>query len=220
MQRNFYANLPLFTRFEDVTHAENYTEVPSGWWVLIGDVVGSTQAIEVGRYKEVNVVGASIIIAVLNAAGDIDLPYSFGGDGAALLVPEAVLPAAKLHACPGWPPTAKGVVPVLLDALPQAQADTASPSHTSVRAMLLMVRTSMAPSPSPHGALLCPPHDVPCTCQYWPSSAYALVPGKHPCPSRTSACSTPRCAPGTRPVWPFCLARRPSILSRATFMLE
>ena len=95
MQRNFYAELPLFTRFEDVTHAQNYAEVPSGWWVLIGDVVGSTQAIEAGRYKEVNVVGASIIIAVLNAADDIELPYSFGGDGAALLVPEAVLVAAK-----------------------------------------------------------------------------------------------------------------------------
>ena len=95
MQRNFYADLPLFTRFAEVTHAENYARVPDSWWILVGDVVGSTRAIEAGRYKEVNVIGASIIISVLNAVGEVDLPYTFGGDGAALLVPESVLPDAR-----------------------------------------------------------------------------------------------------------------------------
>jgi len=95
VQQNFYAELPLFTRFEEVTRPANYTAVPAGWWILIGDVVGSTQAIEAGRYKEVNVIGASIIMAVLNAADEVDLPYSFGGDGAALLVPQTVLAAAR-----------------------------------------------------------------------------------------------------------------------------
>ena len=52
-------------------------------------------AIEAGRYKDVNVIGASIIISVLNAVGEVDLPYTFGGDGAALLVPESVLPDAR-----------------------------------------------------------------------------------------------------------------------------
>jgi hypothetical protein len=99
MPGNFYADLPLFTRFNEVTHPENYTEVPDGWWVLIGDVVGSTQAIETGKYKEVNVIGASTIMAVLNAAGDVELPYTFGGDGAALLIPREVLPAARQALC-------------------------------------------------------------------------------------------------------------------------
>ena len=81
MQPHFYAQLPLFTRFEDVTHPENYSPLPDDWVILIADVVGSTKAIDSGRYKDVNVVGASAIIAVLNAAGDIVVPYTFGGDG-------------------------------------------------------------------------------------------------------------------------------------------
>lgn len=95
MPSRFYADLPLFTRFQEVTRPENYADLPDGWSILIGDVVGSTQAIEAGKYKEVNVIGASTIMAVLNAAAEVDLPYTFGGDGAALLVPNEVLPAAR-----------------------------------------------------------------------------------------------------------------------------
>ena len=94
MQPQFYSQLPLFTRFDDVTHPENYTALPDDWIILIADVVGSTRAIEAGRYKDVNVVGASAIIAVLNAAAGIDVPYTFGGDGASLLVPVSLLPDA------------------------------------------------------------------------------------------------------------------------------
>lgn len=99
MQPHFYAQLPLFTRFEDVTHPENYSPLPDDWVILIADVVGSTKAIDSGRYKDVNVVGASAIIAVLNAAGDIVVPYTFGGDGASLLVPGSLRPAAERALC-------------------------------------------------------------------------------------------------------------------------
>jgi hypothetical protein len=96
MSRDFYATLPLFTRFEALTRTENYSPVPDDWIVLIADVVGSTAAIESGRYKDVNVVGASCIMAVLNAAEKLDIPYVFGGDGASLAIPpEFAIPARE-----------------------------------------------------------------------------------------------------------------------------
>ncbi|MSQ50654.1 MAG: DUF3095 domain-containing protein [Betaproteobacteria bacterium] len=95
MHRHFYAQPRLFTHFEEVTRPANYTALPDDWVILIADVVASTQAIEAGRYKEVNVVGASCIIAVLNAAGKIAVPYTFSGDGASLLVPDFLLTQAR-----------------------------------------------------------------------------------------------------------------------------
>ena len=94
MHRDFYAQLPLFTRFEEVTRPANYTALPGDWIILIADIVASTKSIEAGRYKDVNVVGASSIIAVLNASGNIAVPYTFGGDGASILVPDAILAQA------------------------------------------------------------------------------------------------------------------------------
>ncbi|MFM9970806.1 MAG: DUF3095 domain-containing protein [Burkholderiales bacterium] len=99
MHRHFYAQLPLFTRFEEVTRPNNYSLLPDDWFILIADVIGSTQAIEAGRYKDVNVVGASCIIAVLNAAEKIAVPYTFGGDGASILVPQALLDKTKQALC-------------------------------------------------------------------------------------------------------------------------
>ena len=99
MHRDFYAQLPLFTRFEEVSRPANYTSLPGDWSILVADIVASTKFIEAGRYKEVNVVGASSIIAVLNASGNIALPYTFGGDGASILVPEAILAQARQALC-------------------------------------------------------------------------------------------------------------------------
>lgn len=64
-----------------------YRSVPNDWSVIITDVRGSTRAIEMGYYKEINVTGVSSIIAVLNALGTQHVPYVFGGDGATILVP-------------------------------------------------------------------------------------------------------------------------------------
>lgn len=91
MQENsddsFYQSLPVLTRFEGVADASNYMPLPEGWVLAVADIVGSTQAIAEGRYKAVNMAGASIISALLNAFGAHDLPFIFGGDGAMVAVP-------------------------------------------------------------------------------------------------------------------------------------
>ena len=87
---DFYKALPVFTRFSDCASAANYHPAPEDWLVVVADIEGSTKAIDEGRYKAVNMVGASVITAVLNALPDLDLPYVFGGDGATLLIPPSV----------------------------------------------------------------------------------------------------------------------------------
>ncbi len=85
----FYADLPSFEGFADAVDPARYTDAPTDWFVAITDVRGSTDAIEAGRYKDVNALGAASIVAVLNAAPGLDLPYVFGGDGATLLFPSS-----------------------------------------------------------------------------------------------------------------------------------
>ncbi|KAF0138287.1 MAG: hypothetical protein FD122_3825, partial [Stygiobacter sp.] len=51
----------------------------------------STKAIERGEYKEVNLIGASTIIAILNLKKSFSLPFIFGGDGAVICIPESLL---------------------------------------------------------------------------------------------------------------------------------
>jgi hypothetical protein len=53
----------------------------------VADVRHSTQAIEKGLYKAVNIIGASVIIGVLNLAKPTAVPFVFGGDGAILCLP-------------------------------------------------------------------------------------------------------------------------------------
>lgn len=83
----FYDDLPVLDDFAEVAHPSHYTPVPEDWVVAVGDVRDSTGAIEEGKYKQVNVVGASIIAGILNAIGHRSVPYTFAGDGAALCVP-------------------------------------------------------------------------------------------------------------------------------------
>ncbi|MEM9666869.1 MAG: DUF3095 domain-containing protein [Bacteroidota bacterium] len=92
---DFYAQLPLAPRFSDVADLDRYAPAPADWWVVISDVQGSTQAIEAGRYRQVNVVGAITIAAALNAVGRVEIPFVFGGDGATLLVPPSCQEAVK-----------------------------------------------------------------------------------------------------------------------------
>ena len=60
----FFAELPAFERFADVADASRYRRLPDDWWIGVTDVVGSTAAIAAGRYKSVNLAGASAISAV------------------------------------------------------------------------------------------------------------------------------------------------------------
>ncbi len=84
---DFYARLPTTSRFADLADPAYYRPVPADWHVVIADVVGSTEAVREGRYRDVNYVGAASIAAVLNAAGRADVPFVFGGDGATLVLP-------------------------------------------------------------------------------------------------------------------------------------
>jgi hypothetical protein len=51
--------------------------------------------VEAGNYKHVNTVGASAVTAMLNAAGALDIPFVFEGDGSAFCVPPELLEDAK-----------------------------------------------------------------------------------------------------------------------------
>ena len=86
----FRAKLPLIEEFADVADASGYEPVPDNWLVGTSDVVNSTGAIASGRYKAVNMVGASVIAAVRNALDSVDIPFVFGGDGAAFVIPASM----------------------------------------------------------------------------------------------------------------------------------
>lgn len=90
-----YSTLAPFYDFGAFVELDAYAPVPDDWTVLIADVRGSTRAIEEGHYKDVNMVGAASITAVLNTCGDIEVPFVFGGDGATVVVPFSLRKAAS-----------------------------------------------------------------------------------------------------------------------------
>ncbi len=90
--RDFYKDINGFSGFSNAFDVRYHHAVPDDWCVVLADVKGSTQAVAQGRYKDINVVGASCIIAVLNAVKGVEVPYVFGGDGASFLVPEVLMP--------------------------------------------------------------------------------------------------------------------------------
>lgn len=91
----FYDRLPLQDAFGTLSDANCYTALPDEWVVGAADIVGSTQAIAEGRYKTVNMIGAAVISAQLNAAGGRAFPFVFGGDGAAFACPPDQVDAAE-----------------------------------------------------------------------------------------------------------------------------
>jgi hypothetical protein len=94
MASDVYESLPVFGEFAEAVRAENHRPLPDGWTVGFADVVGSTEAVAQGRYKAVNMVGAGVIAAVVNALGRRPFPFVFGGDGASFAVSAADTPAA------------------------------------------------------------------------------------------------------------------------------
>ncbi len=62
--------------------------MPEDWLLFITDIKNSTLAIEQGKYKEVNLIGAASITLSIQALNNIDIPFVFGGDGASLCVPQ------------------------------------------------------------------------------------------------------------------------------------
>lgn len=87
----FYQDLPAAESFAAFSDYAAYAALPDDWALLVSDVVSSTEAIAAGRYKQVNMAGGATIMSVLNAAGGVDAPYVFGGDGAVVAVPGTAL---------------------------------------------------------------------------------------------------------------------------------
>ncbi len=87
--------LPLLTRFEDAADPAAYRALPDDWSLALADIVSSTQAIAEGRYKTVNMAGASVIAAIQNATGLSEAPFVFGGDGAFVALPPPAADAAR-----------------------------------------------------------------------------------------------------------------------------
>ncbi|QKF82343.1 DUF3095 family protein [Halarcobacter ebronensis] len=93
--RTFFRDLKAINSFEKLYIDEVYKEVPSDWYLLASDIKNSTLKIEEGKYKEINMVGAMTIIAILNIDKTLDLPFVFGGDGAFLLIPKFIYEQSK-----------------------------------------------------------------------------------------------------------------------------
>ena len=85
----FYQTLVPFNSFDDVVRRDRYRPLPSDWIIAVTDVSHSTDAIEQGRYREVNTAGAAVLAAVSNALPDLEFPFAFGGDGASFAAPGA-----------------------------------------------------------------------------------------------------------------------------------
>ncbi len=94
-ERAFYQGLPSLHRSlkEILSEPELFLPVPESWFVIVTDVKGSTKAVAEGRYREVNTIAASGVIACLNVAQkhNVQIAFLYGGDGVTLLVP------AELH---------------------------------------------------------------------------------------------------------------------------
>ncbi|MEO1250419.1 MAG: DUF3095 family protein, partial [Pseudomonadota bacterium] len=87
-------DLPLAEDLSECLDQSRYRRLPEDWWIAVTDVVQSRKAIAEGRYKAVNMAGVAAISAVLNALDRPDLPYVFGGDGAAVAGPLGAKQAA------------------------------------------------------------------------------------------------------------------------------
>lgn len=85
----FYDSIPTFADFGEVGDGAHYRPAPDDWLVAASDVVRSTEAIRLGRYKAVNMAGAAVIAAARNALGGHSFPFAFGGDGAVFAAPGA-----------------------------------------------------------------------------------------------------------------------------------
>lgn len=89
---NFFADLPALTSFEAVLDSRNYHSLPDDWMIYVADVRNSTDAIQRGLYRAVNMVGAACITAVLNRCPGMALPFVFGGDGTTIAAPAILAP--------------------------------------------------------------------------------------------------------------------------------
>jgi hypothetical protein len=87
MSDNFFKNLPNLTHYNDLMLPGSGTPLPENWALAVSDVRHSTQLLNSGKFKEVNIAGASIIAAISNHLRHLDIPFQFLGDGAVVAFP-------------------------------------------------------------------------------------------------------------------------------------
>lgn len=98
MQSNdpaFFDRLAPLPSFHEASIGSVAHNMPADWHVVVADVEGSTDAIHAGRYKQVNMLGASVIACARNLSMPWSVPFVFGGDGATLAVPAHVIPRLR-----------------------------------------------------------------------------------------------------------------------------
>lgn len=96
MHHNFYAQLTPLTRLADVADAHRYKPLPLDWHLVLTEVGNAVQAIREGRYREVSLVGAASIAALLNLADTTEIPFLYRGNGAILAIPAWMAEPAQL----------------------------------------------------------------------------------------------------------------------------
>jgi hypothetical protein len=101
---SFHDSLTPLRSFARLADPAVYAPLPEDWVLGLSDIVSSTAAIEVGRYKTVNTAAAAVIAAVSNALGQDDFPFAFAGDGASFALPadQAHLGRGALAAVIRW----------------------------------------------------------------------------------------------------------------------
>ncbi len=95
---HFFSDLPVqrLTLSQLFGDTSCFSSVPGDWHVIVTDIENSTAAVDAGRHDDVNLIATGSIIATLNIAhrSDLLIPFFFGGDGATLIVPPALLESA------------------------------------------------------------------------------------------------------------------------------
>jgi hypothetical protein len=100
-RQNTFLAIEPFDDFGRILDPAVFRPVADAAFLGLSDVVNSTAAIASGRYKAVNMAGAAVISAVMNALHGEAFPFVFGGDGASFVVEPAQCHLAKeaLAAC-------------------------------------------------------------------------------------------------------------------------
>ncbi|PKD44815.1 DUF3095 family protein [Rhodohalobacter barkolensis] len=120
MDVHFYKNLDCTGHFLNLAKPEFYTPLPDNWCIAVSDVRNSTREIKNGRFRDVNLNGASLIAAISNAIPETELPFSFGGDGSVIAFPgcyrkkaEEIIKRCRTHAKKHFNlDLAAGIVPI------------------------------------------------------------------------------------------------------------
>ncbi len=80
----FYSDPPIFMGFLGVLDGKNFHDVPEDGLVVVSDIRRPIKVIEGRCHKDVNLLRASSIIAILNCVQNIEIPF-FGGEGASFV---------------------------------------------------------------------------------------------------------------------------------------